>query len=164
MIAFGFVIYFRIMSRICFSMSFGWSPTGTLVRPGKSTSVRVRTLGEKIRRFMGTGEIPAFFPVLASVSLTISSLILEKSWNFCPGRWRNSPHSSAFVALSPFVSMSTPLAVLPAGRWTSWSTYGRVSTNLQQEGKLPVDAASLFRFLWAGSLVLRCSLDRTTFR
>lgn len=89
------------------------------MRPGKSTKVRVRTFGEKIRRLMGTGEMPAFLPVLASVSRTISSLILEKSWNFWPGRWRNSPHSSAFVALSPFVSSSTPFVVLEAGRWTS---------------------------------------------
>ena len=79
MMAFGFVMYLRIISRICFSISFGWSPTGTLVRPGRSTSVRVRTLGEKIRRLIGTGDMPAFFPVLASVSRTISSLIFEKS-------------------------------------------------------------------------------------
>lgn len=29
-------------------MSVGWSPTGILVKPGRSTSVKLRTLGEKI--------------------------------------------------------------------------------------------------------------------
>ena len=79
MIQAGFEIYFISISLICFSISFGWSPTGTLVRPGSYTRVKVTTLGENIRRFMGCGEIPAFRPVLASVSLTISSLILLKS-------------------------------------------------------------------------------------
>ena len=32
-----------------------------------------------MRRLMGKGEMPAFFPVLASVSRTISSRILLKS-------------------------------------------------------------------------------------
>ena len=36
----------RIMLRIWYSMSSGWSPTATLVRPGRSTSVRLRTWGE----------------------------------------------------------------------------------------------------------------------
>ena len=39
-------------------MSFGWSPTGTFVNPGKSTSVSVTTLGEKMRRLIGTGDMP----------------------------------------------------------------------------------------------------------
>jgi hypothetical protein len=56
------------MSRICLSISFGWSPTGTFVRPGKSTKVRVRTLGEKIRRLIGTGEIPAWHVSTRSLS------------------------------------------------------------------------------------------------
>ena len=34
------------MSLIWYSMSAGWSPTGTLVRPGKSTKVRFKTAGE----------------------------------------------------------------------------------------------------------------------
>ena len=102
----GLDIYFISMSLICFSISRGWSPTGTFVRPGRSTSVRVRTLGENIRRLIGCGEIPAFLPVFASVSLTISSLILLKSNSFCPGRCKNSPHSSGLAALSP--DLSTP--------------------------------------------------------
>lgn len=58
MIALGFVMYFKSMSLICRSISRGWSPTGTFVRPGKSTSVSVRTFGEKMRRLMGRGERP----------------------------------------------------------------------------------------------------------
>jgi len=46
-------MYFKIISRISLSISFGWSPTGTLVRPGRSTKVKVRTFGEKIRRLIG---------------------------------------------------------------------------------------------------------------
>jgi zinc transporter ZupT len=37
-------------------------------------------------------------PVLSSVSRTISSLILSKSWNFSPGKCKNSPHSSGLVS------------------------------------------------------------------
>lgn len=79
MIHAGFEINFRSMSLICFSMSLGWSPTGTRVTPGKSTSVKVRTFGEYIRRLIGIGEIPAFLPVFASVSRIISARILLKS-------------------------------------------------------------------------------------
>ena len=75
----GLEMYFKSISRICFSMSRGWSPTGTFVKPGKSTRVSVSTLGEKIRRLIGSGEMPALRPVLASVSRTISSRILLKS-------------------------------------------------------------------------------------
>ena len=101
----GLDIYFISISLICFSISRGWSPTGTFVRPGKSTRVRVRTLGEYIRRLIGCGDIPAFLPVFASVSLMISSLILLKSKSFSPGRCKNSPHSSALAALSLALSM-----------------------------------------------------------
>ena len=106
MIHAGLEMYFNNMSRICFSISLGWSPTGTFVKPGRSTRVRVRTFGEKILRLIGNGDMPAFLPVLASVSRTISSRIFEKSKNFSPGRCRNSPHSSAFAALS--LVLSTP--------------------------------------------------------
>ena len=60
-------------------MSLGWSPTGTFVNPGKLTSVSVRTLGEKMRKLMGCGEMLALHPVLTSVSRTISERILLKS-------------------------------------------------------------------------------------
>jgi hypothetical protein len=38
-------------------MSGGWSPTGTLVNPGKSTNVIVRTFGDTIRRRIGSDEM-----------------------------------------------------------------------------------------------------------
>jgi hypothetical protein len=48
-----------------------------------------------MRKLIGCGEIPTDpFPVLASVSLLISSRISSKFVNFLPGRCRNSPHSS----------------------------------------------------------------------
>lgn len=53
-----------------------------------------------MRKLIGCALIPAFFPVLSSVSRTISSRILLKSWNFSPGRCKNSPHSSALLAPS----------------------------------------------------------------
>lgn len=37
-------------------MSVGWSPTGILVKPGKSTKVRLRTLGEKISERAGVNR------------------------------------------------------------------------------------------------------------
>ena len=58
----GLERYLEGMPRICFSMSLGRSPTGTFVNPGKSTSVSVRTLGEKIRKLMGCGEMPSLLP------------------------------------------------------------------------------------------------------
>jgi hypothetical protein len=57
-------------------------------------------------------DLPAFFPVIFSVSRTISSLILLKSWNFCPGKWRNSPHSSALSSFS--VDLATASSIQSA--------------------------------------------------
>ena len=45
----GLDMYLEGMSRINFSMSLGWSPTGTFIDPGKSTGVSVRTLSEKMQ-------------------------------------------------------------------------------------------------------------------
>lgn len=99
-IAFGRTMYFRIISLICRSMSCGCPATGTFVRPGRSTMVRLRTWGEKIRRFIGSAETFLELPTLRSVSATISSRILAKSKNFWPGLWRNSPHSSPSSSLA----------------------------------------------------------------
>ena len=44
---FSLVMNCMIMSLIWNSISGGWSPTGTFVKPGKSTSVRFRTVGER---------------------------------------------------------------------------------------------------------------------
>ena len=47
MSVFSLVMNCMTMSLIWNSMSGGWSPTGTLVRPGRSTNVRLRTEGER---------------------------------------------------------------------------------------------------------------------
>eukprot|EP00890_Picochlorum_soloecismus_P001057 jgi/Picsp_1/1952/NSC_05418-R1_---NA--- len=75
----GELIYFRISFRSCLSISSGWSPTGTRVIPGKSTSVMVRTRGEKIRNRIGSLDMLFSVPTLLSVSVSISILILSKS-------------------------------------------------------------------------------------
>ena len=56
------------MLRICSSTSSGWSPVGILVMPGKSTSVRLSTCGEKIFKLMDLLEMPLLRPVKRSVS------------------------------------------------------------------------------------------------
>ena len=38
-------------------MSGGWSPTGTLVSPGRSTSVIVSTFGDTMRNRIGSEDI-----------------------------------------------------------------------------------------------------------
>lgn len=43
----SFVIYVKSMSRICASISTGWSPTGTFVKPGKSINVKFNTKKRK---------------------------------------------------------------------------------------------------------------------
>lgn len=139
MMALGFCICFNTISLICLSISLGWSPTGTFVRPGRSTSVRVRTLGEYIRRLIGAGDMPAFLPVFRSVSLTISSLILLKSKNFCPGMCKNSPHSSTFASLSEVASTPlTPFACSCEGgaRLMSCRMSGRLVTMPVPRGRL----------------------------
>ena len=55
----GLKMYLEGMSRISFSISLGWSPTGTFINPGKSTSVSVRTLGEKMPKLIGCVEMTA---------------------------------------------------------------------------------------------------------
>ena len=90
----GRLMYERIISRICFSMSAGWSPTGTRVMPGKSTSVIVSTCGEQIFRRICFSETPLFEPEPRSVSASISPRMASKSVNTSPGRCRNSPHSA----------------------------------------------------------------------
>ena len=52
----GADMYFNINRRTCFSMSAGWSPTGTRVRPGRSTSVIVNTDGDTMRSRMGSAQ------------------------------------------------------------------------------------------------------------
>ena len=81
------------MSRMRFSMSAGWSPTGTRVMPGRSTKVMVRTCGEQILRRICLSETPLLVPMPRLVSHSISSRMASNSVKISPGRWRNSPHS-----------------------------------------------------------------------
>ena len=80
------LMYERIISLICFSMSTGWSPTGTRVMPGKSTSVIVSTCGEQIFRRICFSDTPLFEPTPRSVSASISSRMASKSVKISPGR------------------------------------------------------------------------------
>lgn len=104
---------------------------------------------------MGAGEMPAFLPVLDSVSLTISSRILLKSWNFWPGICRNSPHSSAFDSLSEVVTSSLgPFASDLGALLMSWRTSGRRVTIPVPRGRLhylvSMTTASLRKQMGAG--------------
>ena len=80
MIAFGFCFVYCITIRTsCASMSGGWSPTGTLVTPGRSTSERSSTRGERMHSRIGSDETCSVLPSLRSVSASISCRISAKS-------------------------------------------------------------------------------------
>jgi len=64
----GVLIYDMIIVLIRASISEGWSPTGTFVMPGRSTSVISRTLGEKIFNLICLSDTPLFPPASLSVS------------------------------------------------------------------------------------------------
>lgn len=64
----GTLMYDIIIVRMRASISEGWSPTGTLVIPGRSTRVISRTFGEKIFRRICLSETPLFPPASRSVS------------------------------------------------------------------------------------------------
>ena len=108
----GFDMYSWIMSRICFSMSSGWSPTGTRVIPGRSMRVKFKTWGEKILRRIGSELMPLLLPADFSVSVAISSLIWAKSLNFLSPVCRNFPHPQLDWASSGLMC-------------TNWSISGR---------------------------------------
>ena len=95
---FGLAMYSTTRVRICFSISVGWSPIGIFVRPGKSTKVRLRTLGLKIFKWIGSLLIPLFNPATLAVSASISLRTAPKSANLWPGEWRNSAHSGSRAA------------------------------------------------------------------
>lgn len=79
-------MYDVIICLILASMSLGWSPTGTLVMPGRSTRVIVSTYGEKMRRRMGLSETPLLVPVMRAVSFSISLRMALKSVKRWPVR------------------------------------------------------------------------------
>jgi hypothetical protein len=62
MMQFGFFMYPLTILMTCSSMSFGWSPTGFFMMPGKSTNKRSRTFLEYSRILKGTLLIPLFWP------------------------------------------------------------------------------------------------------
>ena len=76
----GLEMYLEGMSRISFSMSQGWSPMGTFINPGKSTSVSVRTLGDKMPKLIGCVEITASRRVPSSprVANNLGTNLVEK--------------------------------------------------------------------------------------
>ena len=61
-IALGLDMYLRDMSRICSSMSTGWSPTATLAIPGRSTTVSARTWGGVYFEVYGGGVYAFVLP------------------------------------------------------------------------------------------------------
>lgn len=64
----------------------------TFVKPGRSTSVRSRTLGLYILKLMGSLLIPLFCPATRNVSASISFRISAKSVNLL-SVWRNWAYS-----------------------------------------------------------------------
>ena len=68
---------FSTISRICHSMSAGWSPTGIFVNPGRSTNVKLSASGEYIRSPMAEAERATPVPHTLAVSSSISCLTYE---------------------------------------------------------------------------------------
>ena len=110
--------------------------------------------------------MPPLRPVLASVSLTISSRILLKSWNFWPGMCRNSPHSSTLDSLSVVSKSSdTPFACAfgIAARLMSCRMSGRLVTIPVPRGRLSREASVAVQLYCPNQLsqptshVLQCS-------
>jgi hypothetical protein len=70
-------MYDMIIVLILASISEGWSPTGTFVIPGRSTSVISRTLGEKIFKRICLSETPLLPPASLAVSAYNQFKIIE---------------------------------------------------------------------------------------
>lgn len=74
----GVLMYDMIIVLIRASISDGWSPTGTFVIPGRSTSVISRTFGEKIFRRICLSETPLLPPASLSVSAYSPMEIIQR--------------------------------------------------------------------------------------
>lgn len=72
----------------------------TFVKPGRSTSVKLRTCGEYILRLMGDRLIPLLLPAILAVSFSISRFTSWKSVNLRFGIWWNSAHSGCVATLA----------------------------------------------------------------
>jgi hypothetical protein len=77
-------MYCMIIVLIFASISLGWSPTGTLVIPGRSTKVMSRTFGETIFRRICFSETPLLSPASLSAPTENSKFIgtIAKSVHF----------------------------------------------------------------------------------
>ena len=111
--AFGEIMKEWIRFRIYSSMLEGWSPTGTLVRPGRSTRVKSTTFGEKIVNEIGWFDIPLFFPAMLAVCLSISSRTSLKSVNYSPFLCKNSAYSTLFSAILRKLNTKGHLVTIP---------------------------------------------------
>lgn len=121
-----------------------------------------------MRKLIGAGEMPAFLPVLLSVSLTISSRILLKSWNFCPGMCRNSPHSSTLDSLSVVSTFSaSPCSPLDWGlgvavRLISWRMSGLRVTMPVPRGRLCL--TSQYTYIYPSVYFLPAQQVKSTYK
>lgn len=101
----------------------------TLVKPGKSTNVKLRTCGEYILRLIGCRLMPLLLPAMRAVSASISLLTSEKSYHFRPGTWLNSAHSCCPATLAGvcgiWISSSPGLSSLSLGTLMSCRIRGR---------------------------------------
>ena len=121
------------MSRMRFSMSGGWSPTGTRVMPGRSTRVMVRTCGEQILRRICLSETPLLLPVPLLVSHSISSRMASNSVKKHVLNCQSMIHRGAKISKQAWMiqwTMSTHLAsrsssLLQQLQWRSLSTSAR---------------------------------------
>jgi hypothetical protein len=75
----GSLIYDMIIVLIRASISEGWSPTGTFVMPGRSTSVMSRTFGETIFKRICLSETPLLSPASLSVSAYRKIIMIYRS-------------------------------------------------------------------------------------
>mmetsp|Transcript_109038 Transcript_109038/g.170488 ORF Transcript_109038/g.170488 Transcript_109038/m.170488 type:complete len:209 (+) Transcript_109038:1727-2353(+) len=107
-------------------ISLGWSPVGTFVNPGKSTSVKSITLGEKMLSKIGSSLMPALSPQVFAVSAAISCRTCSKLRTGSSILCANSAHSTA------------PPGALSGGNWCverSCSTNGRRVTMPEPRGR-----------------------------
>ena len=83
--------------------------------------------GEYTLKLIGKLLIPLLLPVTLSVSSSISFMIEEKSMNFCPFAWRNSPYSTC-----PLIS---------------WRIRGRLVTIPEPRGKKSLKVEGIDRII-----------------
>ena len=76
----GWEVYLKSMSRICFSMSLGWSSTGTFVNPGKLTKcLRWSCLDLHVADNLGTNLVKVIEPFIRDVE-KFWPFVLSHSW------------------------------------------------------------------------------------